>query len=311
MRLGFSVRVYGAGELPSHDARPWHQGPHLSVSLAYLRDILVYLRANRIHMYRMHSELTPHVPQPEWSDFAGQMKECARQLAAIGDLARDGEIRLSFHPYSAVVLNALNEDQLARSLLRLRSQAALLDAMSLGPEAGIVLHVGGVYDDLATSRERFVRRYEALPQSVRRRVVLENDDHRFSFSDVRIIQETCGVPLVLDNLHHLVFNPDKIALREALDYAISTWPDGVTPKVHFATPRTEMRRLAGSSRLKVPTWTEHADFVNPFEFIAFMELAEGARDFDIMLETKARDVALLKLRQDLERFAPEMAGRVH
>ena len=59
MRLGFSIRVYGCPDLPSHDARPGHQAPHLSVSLAYLRDILLYLQANDIHMYRMHSQLLP------------------------------------------------------------------------------------------------------------------------------------------------------------------------------------------------------------------------------------------------------------
>lgn len=95
-------------------------------------------------------------------------------------------------------------------------------------------------------------------------------------------------------------------MREALTYCLGTWPEDTVPKVHFSTPRTEMRPLEGSSRLKVPTWEEHSDFVNPFEFAAFVRSASGLREFDIMLETKARDLALLKLRQDLGRFAPEL-----
>jgi UV DNA damage endonuclease len=31
--------------------------------------------------------------------------------------------------------------------------------------------------------------------------------------------------------------------------------------------------------------------------------------FDVMLEAKARDLALLQLRDDLLRFAPDLAGR--
>jgi UV DNA damage endonuclease len=48
--------------------------------------------------------------------------------------------------------------------------------------------------------------------------------------------------------------------------------------------------------------------VNPFEFIRFMRDAEGLV-FDVMLESKAKDLALLKLRPDLLRYAPDVAAR--
>lgn len=138
MRLGFPVRVYGCRNLPSHDARRWPDRPHLSVSLAYLRDILLYLKANHIRMYRMHSRLAPHIAHPELSDLRSQINECATELAAIGQLALECDVRLSFHPPSAVVLNALNEDQASRSVACLGALAAVMDAMNLGDEAVIV-----------------------------------------------------------------------------------------------------------------------------------------------------------------------------
>jgi UV DNA damage endonuclease len=55
-------------------------------------------------------------------------------------------------------------------------------------------------------------------------------------------------------------------------------------------------------------WTNHADFINPFEFVRFMRDAEGL-SFDVMLESKAKDLSLLRLRSDLIRFAPELAHR--
>jgi len=309
MRLGFSVRILGRPNLPAYDARRWRL-PHLGTSLAYLRDILFYLREKRIHMYRMHSGLAPQADEPHSSALQGQIDDCAQELSAIGALAQEGDVRLSFHPYSSVVLNALNEDQVAQSVARLEAQAAMLDAMNLGPEAVIVVHVGGVYDNLTASRERFIRRYEMLPEAVKRRLALENDDHRFSHAEVKAIHQACGVRLVFDNLHHLVLNPKGIPLREALDASLSTWPDGVRPKIHFSTPRTEMRPLEGSSRVKLPTWTEHSDFVNPFEFLAFLEMSKSLGPFDIMLEAKARDLALLALRADMMRFAPELAANL-
>jgi UV DNA damage endonuclease len=57
-----------------------------------------------------------------------------------------------------------------------------------------------------------------------------------------------------------------------------------------------------------PVNTGHADFCNPFEFITFMRIAEGL-DFDVMLEAKVKDLALIRLRPDLLRYAPDVALR--
>lgn len=307
--LGFSIRVFGR-ELPSHDARPWPAEASLSMSLACVRDIMLYLRANGIHMYRLHSGVLPYSSERTLAELLQEIAYCHSQLAEVGALARMADIRLSFHPYSAIVLNALNEEQAQCSSERVTALAALLDAMDLGPEAVIVLHVGGVYDDPQRARERFVRRYEALPPQVKERLALEQDDRRFSHADTRWIHERCGIRLLFDNLHHLVLNPEGVPPHSALAYCLATWPPGVRPKIHFATPRTEMRLIEGTSRIKVPTWTEHSDFVNPFQFIAFLREMGELPPFDIMLEAKARDLALLKLRQDLARFAPDLAAHL-
>ena len=237
MRLGFSIRVLGMAGLPSYDAAPQGDGD-LSVSLAYLRDIFLYLRANHIRMYRMHCGLVTALLRRCPASWRDEIAACAPVLSALGDLARQSDIRLSFHPFSLVTLNALDEERLARSLAVLEAETELLDALGCGPEGLIVLHVGGVYDDIAASRERFIHRYEALPEPIRRRVALEHDDRRYSLSEALAIHRVCGIPLVFDNLHHLTLNPDHIPLREALAAALTTWPASVAPKIHFSTPRT-------------------------------------------------------------------------
>ena len=72
------------------------------------------------------------------------------------------------------------------------------------------------------------------------------------------------------------------------------------------------RRSANTGKLeqvlKPPLWTQHADFVNPWEFVALLEQSRGLREFDAMLEVKAKDLALLRLREDLRRFAPDWAN---
>ena len=58
-----------------------------------------------------------------------------------------------------------------------------------------------------------------------------------------------------------------------------------------------------------PIWSGHADYLNPFEFITLMRAAAGLPAFDVMLECKQKDRALIRLREDLQRYAPDVAER--
>ena len=60
--------------------------------------------------------------------------------------------------------------------------------------------------------------------------------------------------------------------------------------------------------LQPPIWTGHADYNNPFEAITFLKTIAHL-ETDIMLEAKAKDLALLRLRGDIARYAPELAAR--
>lgn len=311
MRLGFAVKPLGRPELKSHDTRRWQNSPHLSVSLAYLRDILGYLSQTAIGMYRLSPDLAPYVTHPDLPQFHGQIEACAAELAEAGRLARALDIRLSFHPGQHVVLNAADPALAGRSAAEVTALARILDGMGLGPEAVVVTHVGGIYEDAAAARERFVRALEGLPEGARRRLALENDDMRFSVADTLWIHQRTGVPLVFDYLHHRLNNPDERPVRSALAACLATWPAGVRPKIHFSSPRTEWqveeRPAVGTPLLHQSRWVHHSDYVNPFEFIDFLRGAAGLPAFDVMLEARGRDLAVLQLRADLARYAPDLA----
>src|SRR3954449_5362470 len=106
MRLGFAVKVLGAGGLPSHDTRRWQSGPHLSVSLDRLEAILGYLEDNAIGMYRMATGLAPYASHPDLPRFRDQPKQCAERLAQIGARARAQGVRLSARPRPDTVLHS-------------------------------------------------------------------------------------------------------------------------------------------------------------------------------------------------------------
>ncbi len=316
LRLGFPVKVLGNPDLKSNDARRWQSGPHLRVSLGYLREIFDHLEKHGLRMYRMSSDLAPYATHPDLPQFHGQIRECDADLQDLGRIARERDIRLSFHPSQYVILNSPDPKLTAKSVADLVAQAEILDRMGMGPEAVLVIHVGGTYGDPASGRRRWAETFPTLPEPVRRRLVLENDDIRYGAADVLAIHEATGVRLIFDHQHHWCLNPGGLDLRETLAKFLATWPEGVRPKVHYSSPRTEFREIKRKDRktgkmatvLLPPIWTGHADFVNPFEFVTFLRLA-GDLAFDVMFEAKAKDLALLRARRDLLRFAPEIAPR--
>ena len=308
--------MLGAGGLKSNDARRWQQKPHLRVSLRYLDKILDHLEANDIRMYRMSSDLAPYVTHPDMPQFHGMIEESVDELKAIGKRARKLGLRLSFHPSQFIVLNSPDPVLVQKSVADLAAQTQMLDLMELGPEAVVVVHAGGTYGDTDAGCARWAETYKLLSPAIRRRLVLENDDLRYSAADVLKIHKATGVPLIFDHQHFWCHNPEQLELRETVERFLATWPKGVRPKIHFSSPRTELRELKrkvrGSRKKKLvlqpPVWTGHADFCQPFEFIAFMRLLDGL-EFDVMLEAKSKDLALLRLRRDLQRYAPDVATR--
>ncbi|UWQ21761.1 UV DNA damage repair endonuclease UvsE [Jannaschia sp. W003] len=316
LRLGIPVKVLGRPDLKSNDTRRWQNAPHLHVSLDYVDQILDHCAKLGVRMYRMSSDLAPYATHPDMPQFHGMVEESAERLAEVGAKARALDVRLSFHPSQFVLLNAPDDGLVDRSINDLLSQSRMLDLMGMGPEAVVVTHVGGVYEDRAASRERWVRNWDRCPEPVRRRLVLENDDLRFSAADTLWISERTGVRLIFDHQHFWCLHEPDADLVETFAACLATWPEGERPKMHFSSPRTEMRTIERKDRKtgkKVagqapPIWTGHADFVQPFEFIRFMRDAAHL-EFDVMLEAKRKDEALLRLRTDLARYAPDVAAR--
>jgi UV DNA damage endonuclease len=307
VRLGFAVKVLGGGGLPSHDARRWQSGPHLRTSLEYLRAILLYLDANDIRMYRMATALAPYASHPDLLQFHGQVEECADELAAVGALARELDVRLSTHPGQYTVLNSEDGSVRRAAVAELEVQAALLDAMGLGPEAVVILHGGGMAGGPAAARDRFLAGFELLSERARARLALENDDRSFSIADVLDLAAHAGVPVAFDPHHHLCHDPHGIPDREALERSLATWPDGVRPKIHFSSPRLDIgeRRKRVGRRIErtpaIPDLRLHADLIDPLAFELFLADTAAGLEFDVMLEAKGKDLALLRLREQLAR----------
>jgi UV DNA damage endonuclease len=307
-RLGFAVKVLARGGLPTSDTRRAQSGPHLSRSVELLDAVFDHLDEIDVRVYRLAGSTIPYGTHPDLPDldYRRQLDEAAEAVAALGAKARRLGLRLSTHPGQYTVLNAVDEEIARKAALDLEQDAALLDALGLGPEAAVVVHVGGVYGDRSAGLDRWARRYEGLSESARRRLAVEHDETCFDAADVLELHRRTGVRVVFD-LHHHRCNPGRLEAGEALAAACATW-GAVRPKAHLSSPRTELRSVGRGrdARPKPPLLDQHADFATPWDLAALVGRAPGP--IDVVVEAKAKDLAVLWLREQCARVLPELAA---
>lgn len=302
MRFGFACAVLGL-DVKAHDTRRSQNNPHLSVSLGNVALILEYAQGLGIRMYRLSSNIAPYYTDPSRPQFGRQLIEARAQLRDVGALARKLDLRLSMHPGQYTVLNSSNEAVYQAAVRELEYAADVLDYMEQPVDNKVILHVGGAYGDKEAATRRWLERYPLLPEHVRARLVIENDDTIYNVSETLRISGETGVPVVFDNLHHEV-NPSpsvagegQMSEREALERCLSTWPQGQTPKIHYSDQRTgavEVRVKGRGKRTQAASKGAHADYVDPARFAAFLAATRDLR-FDVMFEAKAKELAVLRV----------------
>ena len=119
--------------------------------------------AHAITAIGMPSTLRPMRP-PDMPQFHSMVRDSAASRAGRDRRkARRLDIRLSFHPSQYVLLNSPDPATRRKSVWDLSSQAEMLDRMELGPEAVMVIHVGGAYGDASRAARAGWRPGSACP----------------------------------------------------------------------------------------------------------------------------------------------------
>lgn len=284
MKIGYPCINLGLPCRPSRTLRLGSLSPdrfHATVegNLRCLEEIVHWNGARGILFLRITSDLVPLASRPEnlfpWAE------EFAEDLARIGGLIRSFGMRISMHPGQYTLLNSPRREVVAAALADLRYHALLLDLLGLDRTAKIQIHVGGVYGDRKAAGERFAAAADTLVDAVRDRLVVENDERLYSFSDVLELRAKTGLPVVFDAFHHALHG-DGRSPAEALGAQAETWtPADGLPIVDYSSPLPDGRR--GS----------HAHALNERDFARF--LAESApHDFDLMLEIKDKETSALR-----------------
>lgn len=258
-------------------------------NLDITRRILLYNVAHDINVYRFTSKLIPlatHADVFDWN-FAITFKE---ELEALGTYIKENKLRVSAHPDHFTVINTPKTDILKSSIADLEYHVKLFEAMGLSEkQAKLVVHVGGTYGSKIKAAERFIENFHSIDPRLTGRIILENDDKSYTAKEVLEICKELSIPMVLD-IHHHWCNNDNEALVDLLEEIFNTWDNEIyPPKIHVSSPKDTKNIRA------------HADYVDINFLASFLETAKTLdRDFDIMVEAKMKDRALLKLIEELK-----------
>ncbi len=248
-------------------------------NLDCLARMLDFNARHGILFFRICSGLIPFASHPvcrfRWQVFFREKFE------AIGGLMRERGMRISMHPDQFILINTPDKRVFLNSLRELEYHAAALDLFGLDESAKVQIHVGGVYGDKAGSMRRFLDRYSDLPNEIKKRLVIENDDRSWTVEDCLCISNESGIPVVFDNLHNKV-NPCGLSDREALLLASAAWGG-----------RNGLPIIDYSQGSQTGPRGSHAATMDIRKFKRFLEETRPA-DFDVMLEIKDKEASALR-----------------
>jgi UV DNA damage endonuclease len=237
---------------------------------------------NGIKLFRLSSEFFPWASEYNLEELPHYLR-IKTLLEGCGNYAKKNGLRLTSHPGPFNVLTSPRENVVDNTITDLELHGQIFDLLGLEKSHynKINIHCNGVYGDKKSAMDRFCENFQRLSPSIQSRLTVENDDKAsmYSVKDLMYLHEKIGIPIVFD-YHHHKFNTGGLSEKEALKLAISTWPDGITPIVHYSESKALHEE---NSKIKPQA---HSDYINKLPNTYGM-------DVDIMVESKAKELAIL------------------
>jgi UV DNA damage endonuclease len=262
-----------------------------SRAMKNLEDLKILLQWNYSHhifVYRMSSEMFPHLSNPlieKYSlDFASEI------LHEIGMLAKQLDQRLTFHPGQFNNLGSPREEVVSKTITELEDHSYIMDLMDLDKNSVIVIHGGGTYGNKSKAISRFKENFYKLNESTRNRLVLENCEKSYSTEDCLEICKELNIPMVHDTHHYTcysIYHPEIIQkpANELIPEILETWTRrGIKPKFHISEQ--------GTGRIG-----HHSDYIESIPEYLLNIPKDYSMSIDIMVEAKMKEQAILRLKE--------------
>ena len=256
------------------------------LNAADLSKILRWNVENNIKCFRLSSEFFPRASEYKFEDLP-QYLRIKTLLAGAGNYAKQNGLRLTSHPGPFNVLVSPHKHVVDNTITDLRIHGEIFDMLGLerSPYNKINIHCNGVYGDKQSAMDRFCKNFHRLPQSVKSRLTVENDDKASMYSVQDLydgVYKVIGITIVFDYHHHR-FCPGELSEQEALELSMTTWGD-IVPVVHYS----ESRSIEYKDNKIRPQ--AHSDYVYDY-------IDTYGNEVDIMVEAKAKERAVTRYKE--------------
>jgi len=249
-------------------------------NIAGITAITQDLRKSGVGLFRVGSTLLPLFDKiAEDARYAGLIDEAVTALRS-AQPAFAG-LRLTMHPGQFVVLNSDSDSVVQNSIRELSYHAMVMDNLGAATTTNFAINIHG---GKRGSPDRLLRSIDALPDNVRSRLTLENDENCWSVADLLPISAASGVPILFDSHHH-VFNDGGMSGEEAMLAAASTWSKDIRPLQHLSN--TEPGLEGGNfTERRAHSWAIHM-------IPDYQKSYYAAGQCDIEMECKGKNLGFL------------------
>ena len=251
-----------------------------------LFEIVKWNNENGFPFFRITSNLFPWSSEYKLEDMPDYF-EIGSTLANVGKYVADNNMRITSHPGPFNVLTSPHPHVVDNCINDLSTHGEVFDMMGLSrtPYNKINIHIGGAYGDKESAMARFCTNFVRLPDSVKSRLTVENDDKATMYSVRDLydgVYKVIGIPIVFD-YHHHQFCTGDLTEQKALELAIKTWGD-IKPVVHYSESRRDEKK---DDTIRVQA---HSDYV-------YEKIETYGHDIDIMIEAKHKELAVQRYRE--------------
>jgi len=258
-----------------------------------------------LRMVRLSSDILPVYTESTWQRYwrlPDVRAYCERAFRAVGDVARENNVRLSMHPGQFTVLASINEGIVERSIEEFEYHADMARWMGYGKtfqDFKINVHISG-----KQGPDGIRGAYKRLSPEARNCLTIENEENAWGLDDCLTISDI--VPIVLDIHHHWIREGEYISNQDIrVMRVVDSWR-GLRPTCHYSISREDY--LVGHDTSIMPhrasLLTEgykkqklraHSDF---YWNTASNEWALSfLNTHDIMCESKGKNLASFALHQ--------------
>lgn len=189
-------------------------------------------------MFRITSDLLPAYTYPDYWEFYQSLEMTSwleRNLGRCGDLARQLDVRLSFHPGQFCVLASDNPGVVENSLEEFEYHTDVIRYMGFGKrfqDFKCNVHIGG-----KQGPEGIKRALNKLSREARNCLTIENAEFTWGLDASLELVKHCA--LVLDIHHHWIMTGEYIQPDDRrIEQVQESWC-GVRPVIHYSVSRED------------------------------------------------------------------------